>query len=107
MDASKKPIFLLFSVQRWLQLVLNMVVAGLVVLVAGVAVVVRSKVNVGAIGIAFLNASTVGAIARIALFERDTPSEQDTPSFAILPHGLFLMVAILRKSHLRQCLGKL
>ncbi|KAG5990194.1 hypothetical protein E4U52_004866 [Claviceps spartinae] len=80
MDASQKPIYLLFSVQRWLQLVLNLVVAGLVVLVAGVAVAVRSKVNVGAIGIAFLNASTLGAIARIALFKRDTPSEQDPPS---------------------------
>ncbi|KAG6184716.1 hypothetical protein E4U36_001748 [Claviceps purpurea] len=98
MDASQKPIYLLFSVQRWLQLVLNLVVAGLVVLVAGVAVAVRSKVNVGAIGVAFLNASTLGetlthfimawtsletslgAIARIALFKRDTPSEQDPPS---------------------------
>lgn len=98
LDASQKPIYLLLSVQKWLQLVLNLVVTGLVVIVASVAIAVRSKVNVGAIGVAFLNASTLGetltqfvlawtsletslgAIARIALFKRDTPSEQSALS---------------------------
>ncbi|OAR00619.1 hypothetical protein LLEC1_02971 [Akanthomyces lecanii] len=60
LDVSQEPIYLLFCVQRWLQLVLNLVVMGLVVLVAGVAVVLRAKVNPGAVGVAFLNATTLG-----------------------------------------------
>lgn len=95
LDVSQEPMYLLFCVQRWLQLVLNLVVMGLVVLVAGVAVVLRSKVSAGAVGVAFLNATTLGetltqfvlaytsletslgAIARTAIFRATTPSEVD------------------------------
>lgn len=95
LDLSQEPIYLLFCVQRWLQLVLNFVVMGLVVLMAGVAVALRSKVSAGAVGVAFLNATTLGetltqfvlaytsletslgAIARTAIFSATTPSEVD------------------------------
>ncbi|OAA55691.1 ABC transporter, transmembrane domain, type 1 [Cordyceps fumosorosea ARSEF 2679] len=95
LDDSQEPIYLLFCVQRWLQLVLNLVVTGLVVLVAGVAVALRTKVNPGAVGVAFLNAATLGetltqlvlsytqletslgAIARTKMFATSTPSELD------------------------------
>lgn len=95
LDASQRPVYLLLSVQRWLQLVLNLVVMGLVVLVAGVTSALRSNVNVGAVGVAFVNATTLGetltwlvvsytsletslgAIARIVSFEQETPSEGD------------------------------
>ncbi|EGX95333.1 ATP-binding cassette transporter, putative [Cordyceps militaris CM01] len=95
LDASQEPIYLLFCVQRWLQLVLNLVVMGLVVLVAGVAVALRQRVNPGAVGVAFLNAATLGetltqfilaytsletslsAIARTTMFSASTPSERD------------------------------
>ncbi|KAK8143317.1 hypothetical protein G3M48_007447 [Beauveria asiatica] len=95
LDLSQEPIYLLFCVQRWLQLVLNFVVMGLVVLVAGVAVALRTKVSAGAVGVAFLNATTLGetltqfvlaytsletslgAIARTAIFSATTPSEVD------------------------------
>ncbi|ATY65911.1 ATP-binding cassette [Cordyceps militaris] len=95
LDVSQEPIYLLFCVQRWLQLVLNLVVMGLVVLVAGIAVALRGKVSIGAVGVAFLNATTLGetltqlvlaytsletslgAIARTAIFSAATPSEDN------------------------------
>lgn len=94
-DASQRPVYLLLSVQRWLQLVLNLVVMGLDVLVAGVTSALRSNVNVGAVGVAFVNATTLGEtltwlvvsytsletslgpITRIVSFEQDTPPEND------------------------------
>ncbi|KAF1738031.1 Multidrug resistance-associated protein 1 [Beauveria bassiana] len=92
-DRSQEPFYLLFMAQRWLQLVLELVVAGLAVAIACVAVGLRGKVAAGAVGVAFLNVTTIGstltnfiiawtsletslgAIARIAVFERDTPQE--------------------------------
>ncbi|POR33115.1 Canalicular multispecific organic anion transporter 1 [Tolypocladium paradoxum] len=94
LDRSQEPFYLLYMVQRWLQLVLGLVVAGLAVAIAGVVVSLRDKVIAGAVGVAFLNVTTLGssltnfivawtsleislgAISRIALFERDTPSEK-------------------------------
>lgn len=92
-DRSQEPFYLLFMAQRWLQLVLQLVVAGLAVVIACVAVGLRGKVAPGAVGVAFLNVTTIGstltnfiiawtsletslgAISRIAVFERDTPKE--------------------------------
>ncbi|GJN79607.1 hypothetical protein PLIIFM63780_003124 [Purpureocillium lilacinum] len=94
LDRSQEPFYLLYMVQRWLQLVLGLVVAGLAITTAGVAVSLRDKVVAGAVGVAFLNVTTLGssltnfiiawtsletslgATARIALFERDTPNER-------------------------------
>ena len=104
LDRSQEPVYLLPSVQRWLQLVLNLIIAGLTVLVLGVAISIESKVNPAAIGVAFLNATTLGetltqlivswtsletslgAIARISSFVRDTPQEQDPASPENAPH---------------------
>lgn len=54
LDASQRLVYLLISIQHWLQLVLNLVITGLVVLVAGVTSALRSNVNVGAAGVALL-----------------------------------------------------
>lgn len=100
LDRSQEPLYLLYSVQRWLQLVLNLIVAGLVVAVLGASIALKlsSKVSAGAVGVAFLNSVTLGetltqfiiawtgletslgAIARIALFQRQTPVEEDNVS---------------------------
>ncbi|CAK7208856.1 hypothetical protein SCUCBS95973_000253 [Sporothrix curviconia] len=102
LDRSQEPLYLLYAVQRWLQLVLNLSVAGLVVVVLGTSVALKqgnlkAKISPGAVGVAFLNAVTfgetithfitawtgletsLGAIARISLFQRQTPIEQDLP----------------------------
>ncbi|KAI1175807.1 canalicular multispecific organic anion transporter 1 [Nemania sp. FL0916] len=100
LDRSQEPVYLLYAVQRWLQLVLNLIVAGLVVVVLGASVALKesNKISPGAVGVAFLNAATLGetmtqfivswtgletslgAIARIALFQRQTPVEDDAVS---------------------------
>lgn len=100
LDRSQEPLYLLYAIQRWLQLVLNLVVAGIVVVVLGACIALKSsnKVSAGAAGVAFLNAVTLGetltqfilawtgletslgAIARIALFQHETPVEEDNPT---------------------------
>ncbi|CAK7201918.1 hypothetical protein SEUCBS139899_004634 [Sporothrix eucalyptigena] len=100
LDRSQEPLYLLYAVQRWLQLVLNLSVAGLLVVVLGTSVALKqgntkAKISPGAVGVAFLNAVTfgetitqfitawtgletsLGAIARISLFQRQTPIEKD------------------------------
>ena len=92
LDRTQEPNYLLLVVQSWLRLVLALLVAGLSVVVVGVAVATR-RAGGGAIGVAFLNLVTLGsvltnfisswtnletslgAIARIEAFERDTPRE--------------------------------
>ncbi|RDW67218.1 Metal resistance protein YCF1 [Aspergillus mulundensis] len=91
-DASQKPFYLLFCVQRWLNLVLDLVVAGIAVMVVAVGVRVRDGVDAGFLGIALVNIVqfsisikallsnwtqleiSIGAVARIRSFARDTDS---------------------------------
>ena len=104
LDRSQEPFYLLSCAQRWLQLVMDLLVAGLVLIVAGVAVGLNKTqqdggggaggaVTVGAIGVALTNATslgetlthfilswttletTLGAVARIILFKRNTELE--------------------------------
>ncbi|KAK2021363.1 hypothetical protein LX32DRAFT_713236 [Colletotrichum zoysiae] len=103
LDRSQEPFYLLYMAQRWLQLVLNLVVGALAITVAGVAVGLRDKIAPGAVGVAFLNTTTLGetltnfiiswtsletslgAISRLGTFERDTPSENHNQSNADVP----------------------
>lgn len=93
LDRSQEPWYLLWMIQTWLRLVLNLVVAGLSVTVVGVAVATRHSTTASAIGVAFLNMvslgemltnlitswtsleTSLGAIARIRSFEENTPTE--------------------------------
>lgn len=105
LDRSQEPFYLLYMVQRWLQLVLNLVVAGLAITVAGVAIALKGKVSAGSVGVAFLNITTLGetltnfmiswtsletslgAIARLTTFEKDTPSEHEQQSVVYVPEN--------------------
>ncbi|KAI0201172.1 P-loop containing nucleoside triphosphate hydrolase protein [Astrocystis sublimbata] len=91
-----KPFYLLLCIQRWLVLVLDLVVAGLAVLLMGLAVALRSTINPGLLGIALVQLTSLslaltalvqfwtlletslGAIARIKDFSESTPSEAIT-----------------------------
>nr|A0A8J9WHR9.1 RecName: Full=ABC-type transporter phomO; AltName: Full=Phomopsin biosynthesis cluster protein O [Diaporthe leptostromiformis]BDA39144.1 ABC transporter [Diaporthe leptostromiformis] len=102
LDRSQAPVYLLWTVQTWLKLVLNLVVAGLALVVMGAAVGLHqhgsssgASASASGIGIAFLNLTTLGetmtnlltawtslettlgAIARMVSFSRDTPAERD------------------------------
>ncbi|KAI0115560.1 P-loop containing nucleoside triphosphate hydrolase protein [Nemania sp. FL0031] len=93
LDQSQKPFYLLLCIQRWLVLVLDLVVAGLAVLLVGLAVALRSKINPGLLGIALVQLTSLshaltalvqfwtlletslGAISRIKDFSETTPTE--------------------------------
>ncbi|KAI0543772.1 P-loop containing nucleoside triphosphate hydrolase protein [Xylaria curta] len=93
LDQSQKPFYLLLCIQRWLVLVLDLVVAGLAIILVGLAVALRSKINPGLLGIALVQLTSLshaltalvqfwtlletslGAIARIKDFSETTPEE--------------------------------
>ncbi|KAK3192091.1 hypothetical protein K4F52_001718 [Lecanicillium sp. MT-2017a] len=92
-DNSQRPEFLLMCLQRWLNLVLDLLVAGLAIAVVALAVVFRADISGAQVGIA-LNMmlvanktllklmeswttleTSLGAIARIQILEKMTPVE--------------------------------
>lgn len=95
LDDSQKPYYLLLCVQRWLMLVLDLMVAALTLVLVGLAVGLRSQINPGFLGLALVNMmslsqaltdlvqywttleTSLGAIARIKDFSENTPVEQD------------------------------
>ncbi|KAL7915178.1 P-loop containing nucleoside triphosphate hydrolase protein [Trichoderma velutinum] len=93
LDNAQKPSYLLNCIQRWLTLVLDLVVAVLTVLLVVFAVVLRGKLNPSLLGVALVNMmnlglnlkgiilawsqleTSLGAVTRIKNFEESTPSE--------------------------------
>ncbi|KAM0196950.1 hypothetical protein ACHAPI_005499 [Fusarium lateritium] len=93
-DEAQKPSYLLNCIQRWLTLVLDMVVAFLTVILVVFAVTLREKINPSLLGIALVNMmrlgtnmkgivlnwsileTSLGAVARIRMFCSAAPNEQ-------------------------------
>ncbi|PHH87336.1 hypothetical protein CDD83_8998 [Cordyceps sp. RAO-2017] len=91
-DASQKPLYLLYMVQRWLQLVLELLIAVTAVILIAVAVQLHST-SAGFIGVALVNLMSISqelkmiviewtnletslsALARTKSFEEETPPE--------------------------------
>ena len=104
LDVSQRPYYLLFCIQRWLLLVLDLIVAAIGIAVVALAVVIPSPSSGAAIGIALNNVlgfnqalrtlmnawtqieTSLGAIARMKRFEETTPSE-DKPEESETPHS--------------------
>ncbi len=92
LDRSQRPHYLLFAIQRWLTLVLDLMVGGLAVVLVVLAVVVRQS-GTGSVAVSFSNVlgfgavlaqfvtswtqleTSLGAIARLRTFEQATPQE--------------------------------
>ncbi|TVY94269.1 ABC transporter, partial [Lachnellula willkommii] len=102
LDQSQKPFYLLFAVQRWLTLVLDLLVAAMAVLLIVLVTQLRGVISPGFVGVALLNVlqfsqsikmlltfwtnleTHIGSIARIKDFTATTlaeslPGEKDTP----------------------------
>ncbi|KAK8017726.1 P-loop containing nucleoside triphosphate hydrolase [Apiospora rasikravindrae] len=95
LDASQKPFYLLYSIQRWLNLVLDLLVAVVAIVLVAIAVSLRSATSVGFTGVALFNIMTlsaalksaisswtlletsIGAVARVKRFEESTPNENN------------------------------
>ncbi|EFY90036.1 ABC multidrug transporter, putative [Metarhizium acridum CQMa 102] len=92
LDRSQRPHYLLYSIQRWLTLVLDLFVAASAVILVALAVFTGAS-SAGSIGLAMLNVigfnsgladlisswtsleTSLGAIARLRAFEMTTPLE--------------------------------
>ncbi|RAK99825.1 P-loop containing nucleoside triphosphate hydrolase protein [Aspergillus ibericus CBS 121593] len=99
-DRAIQPYYTFFCIQRWLNLVLDLMAAGLAIVVVTVAVALGSSVDTGAIAVSLLNIlgfssslsylitswtqleTTLGAIARIKTYE-DTLPREDAPNMEI------------------------
>lgn len=102
LDRSQRPFYLLFAVQRWLTLVLDLVVAAVAVLLMVLVVQLRGTMAAGGVGLALLNViqfsqnikllvtfwttleTHIGSVSRIRSFTEtavpeDQPEEKDTP----------------------------
>lgn len=94
LDRSQRPHYLLYSIQRWLNLVLDLLVAATAVILVAMAVLTKSS-SPGSIGLAMLNVlgfssslaslisswtqleTSLGAISRLRAFEKATPAEDE------------------------------
>ena len=97
LDESQKPYYLLFCIQRWLTVVLDLFIAAIAIVLVTFAVKFRNTTTQGAIGVAMISIlalntelselvnnwadleTSLGAIARLRSFLKDTPKE-DEPS---------------------------
>ncbi|KAH8703765.1 putative multidrug resistance-associated protein [Talaromyces proteolyticus] len=97
LNQAQRPFYMLFCVQQWLQLVLDLVIGALAVLLVVFATSVTSNVSAGSIGVALVlilqfNSvltqtiqawtrleTTIGAVTRVQEFIYETPSDPTCP----------------------------
>jgi ATP-binding cassette subfamily C (CFTR/MRP) protein 1 len=93
LDASQRPFYLLYCIQRWLALVIDLLVAALAFILVALIVTFRHRADAGFVGVALINIMTfnitlsvviqhytavetsLGAISRIQSFVHTTASE--------------------------------
>ncbi|KAI1277349.1 ABC transporter [Xylaria sp. FL0933] len=93
LDLSQRPYYLLYCIQRWLNLVLDLIVGGEAVLVVGLALGLRHTTSPGLLGVSLNNIlsfsvalsslvsgwtvleTSLGSIARLKQFEADVEPE--------------------------------
>jgi len=98
LDASQSPYYLMYCIQRWLQLVLDLLVTIMAVVVMALAVSLRSSTSAGLLGVALNNIlgfnqslgrlvrewtnleTSLAAISRVKAFSETTGSETDCAS---------------------------
>jgi ATP-binding cassette, subfamily C (CFTR/MRP), member 1 len=96
LDRSQRPFYLMYSIQRWLTVVLDLVVAAVAVLLMTLVVALRGRFDAGSVGVALVNVilfgqsikmlvhfwttleTQIGSIARIKSFTTEvTPEDLD------------------------------
>jgi ABC-type multidrug transport system fused ATPase/permease subunit len=102
-DNAQKPFYLLFMIQKWLVLVLDLMIAALAVLVVSVIVALRRDVSVGFSGVSLTQImgltgyiklliqfwtsmeTSLGAVFRVKQFVSEAPNERKTGEQLIAP----------------------
>ncbi|KAH8599078.1 ABC transporter-like protein [Bisporella sp. PMI_857] len=92
LDTSQRPFYLMYSIQRWLNLVLDLLVAGMATTIIALATQLNNS-SAGAVGVSLVSIlsfsldltylirtwtdleTSLGAISRVKSFEADTPCE--------------------------------
>ncbi|KAI2486583.1 Canalicular multispecific organic anion transporter 1 [Pyrenophora tritici-repentis] len=103
LDLSQRPFYLLFAVQRWLTLVLDLVVAAVATILIVLVVTLRGKLSAGYVGVALLNVvlfsqsikllisfwtqleTHIGSVARIKNFTTESLAEDHDDEDCIPP----------------------
>jgi ATP-binding cassette subfamily C (CFTR/MRP) protein 1 len=103
LDRSQRPFYLLFAVQRWLTIVLDLVVAAIATILIVLVVVLRGRLSAGYVGVALLNVvlfsqsikllisfwtqleTHIGSVARIKNFTTDALIEDQESEDQIPP----------------------
>ncbi|CAG8925975.1 unnamed protein product [Penicillium salamii] len=93
LDASQRPFYMLYCIQRWITLVLDLLVAAIAVIVISVALSLRGTASMNLLGIALFNIvnfswtlqslvknwieleTSIGAVSRIRSYEQQTATE--------------------------------
>lgn len=93
LERSQRPFYLLFAVQRWLTLVLDLVVAGIATVLIILVVEMRGSISAGYVGVALFNIiqfsqsikllitfwtnleTHIGSIARVKIFDETVKPE--------------------------------
>ncbi|KAJ6788205.1 hypothetical protein PWT90_02170 [Aphanocladium album] len=100
---SQLPFYTRLTIQQWLTMVLNFLCAGLGISVVGLALLIKQSSNASIIGLALLSLNTLSiavhntlsarimfetassVLARLSLFERETPQDIHRPTLNDLP----------------------
>ena len=103
LDQSQRPFYLLYAVQRWLQLILDFLVAAVAVILIVLVVELRGVLSGAFVGISLVNVilfsqnlklvlqywtmleTHIGAVSRIKNFSNSTNPEPSPPGKTILP----------------------
>lgn len=101
LNSSQIPFYMMFCIQRWLQVVLDLFAAGMALVLVSFAVKLSSSTSKGAIGLAMVNIigfnltltavidqwtsleTSLGAIARLKWFMKNTPNENKETEVAV------------------------
>jgi ATP-binding cassette subfamily C (CFTR/MRP) protein 1 len=100
LNQSQKPVYMLFCIQQWLTLVLDLVVGGIAVILIAIIVTWKDSFSAVQVGVALnlllsFNSSiaqaikmwtmmemSIGAVTRVQQFVRDTPVEEQDSNLA-------------------------
>ncbi|KIY02825.1 uncharacterized protein Z520_01290 [Fonsecaea multimorphosa CBS 102226] len=103
LDRSQRPFYLMYCIQRWLALVLDLLVAVLVTILMVIIVAKRQSIEPGLVGLGLLSTvnlsgnltnlvrcwtmleTSIGAISRLRSFVRDTKSEHQAWEVEAVP----------------------
>lgn len=67
LDASQRPFYLLYCIQRWLSLVVDLMVAVLAVLLVALIVRFRHRMDTGFVGVALVNIMSFSMILAVVV----------------------------------------